>query len=215
MKKRIFEKSARRAARVASVFFLIIFFAAPPLFSLTGEGGSLQFGAQNDPAIGLVIHVFPETAGGVGGEVTQMNFGTLQEFTNPSTGGKTLRSAVGFLVMLYPQGTTAPYHLDCSGAALTGLGGVTLPPGACAVKAGYSASDQCAGCDVGVGTVNPSGGTWIPGYRIYDSDARGYYQAIQAHLAITDDPSAGASGAVKIDQPSGSYNGTVTFTLTQ
>ena len=201
--------------RVISVFFLIMFFTAPPLFSVTGEGGSLQFAALNTPTIGLVIHVFPETAGGVGGEVTQMGFGTLKEFTNPSTGGKTLRSAVGFLVMLYPQGTTAPYHLDCSGAALTGPGGVTLPPGACTVKAGYSALDQCPGCKVGVGTVNPSGGTWIPGYRIYDSDAAGDYQAIQAHLAITDDPSVGASGAVKIDQASGSYNGTVTFTLTQ
>jgi hypothetical protein len=39
-------------------------------------------------------------------------------------------------------------------------------------------------------------------------------RTIQAHYSITDDPAAGASGAVPASQPGGTYTGTVTFTVT-
>ena len=65
-----------------------------------------------------------------------------------------------------------------------------------------------------VGTLGTKG-SWVATDKVlYTSDAIGSIRTIQAIYSITDDPAAGASAAVPVNQAGGSYSSAVTFTVT-
>ena len=195
----------------SSLFLLACLLWTPSDFVWAGG----PFTGTFDPSLGLIIHIYPE---GSSTEVSSMNFGTLTPFTD-SNGGQTLRCAGGFKVMIYPQPTGHTYQITCTGTVLTNSAGNTLPSGACVVAPSYSGFDNDFGAgptsmpaDASVGTSGP----WGPSSRVlYNSGFNGEYRAIQAHFAITDDGNTGATAAVRIDQPSGSYTGTVVISIVE
>lgn len=193
-------------------------------FAEQSSSDPVLFEAALAPTLGITIVLHQNSS--TGPEIPSMNFGSLVEFTNPNTSSKTLRSSTAgstgtgsVVVMIYPQPTGKPYHVDSSGGVLTNATGDTIPPGASSVVPIYSPQDN----DFGGGPLPLVGqlgdpGSWVvssPGRRIYTSDAAGDYRAIQAHFSITDDQTAGATSAVPIDQRGGAYSGTVVFTITE
>ena len=193
-------------------FFLAVFLWTPSNFFAAGG----HFVGDFDPNLGITIQIFPE---GSSSQVFSMDFGPLVEFTGAS-GGKTLRSAVGFKVMIYPQPTGHIYDLYCTGGPLTNSKGNTIPGNACVVVPVYAAEDNNFGAGP---TSRPSdsqmgsSGTWVTSspHILYSSGFNGEYRAIQAHFSITDDPSVGAAAAVPVSQPAGHYSGTVTITISE
>ena len=86
-----------------------------------------------------------------------------------------------------------------------------IPAGACTVAPVYSVADNGGASFVGTLGVP---GSWVQANKVlYTSDNIGSGRVIQAHYAITDDPAAGATAAVPLNQSPGAYTATVTFTI--
>ena len=210
MKKNILKPEFFR--KIGTAFFLLACLLWTPSDFLWAGG---PFTGTFDPSLGLIIHIYPE---GSSSEVSSMNFGPLTTVTD-SNGGQTLRSSVGFKVMIYPQPTGHTYQITCTGSVLTNSAGNTLPIGACVVVPVYSGADNNFGAgptampsDASLGTP----GSWGPSSRVlYNSGFDGEYRAVQAHFAITDDSAAGATAAVPAYQPAGSYTGTVVISIVE
>lgn len=205
--------------KLLRMFFMIAFLAGvsvPADSGFVSNTDSFAIEASFGTTFGMTIFILRD--GSWGNKTTSMDFGTLVEFVDSGTGGRTLRSSGNFLAMIYPQPSgTAQYHIDSTGTALSN-GTTTLPAGACVVVPVYVSSDQWdpnAGIPL-TGTLGSSG-TWIGASdrRIYTSNSAGDYRAIRAYFSITDDPAAGSTAAVPVNQPSGHYAGTVTFTITE
>ncbi len=205
-------------------FIFLLFVCAPSALCTEGGGGGGVFEGNFDPTLGITIVLHKNSS--TGSIISSMDFGVLVPFTNPNTGGITLRSSTSgstgtgsVVAMIYPQPTGKPYYINCYSNALTEVSGKTIPSGACVVVPVYSAFDNDFGDGPQplVGTLGEKG-SWVgasPGRQIYQSNSIGDYRAIQTHFSITDDPATGASSYVPIDQMRGTYNATVTFTITE
>jgi hypothetical protein len=142
-----------------------------------------------------------------------MNFGTLQNVgtgtLRSSTTGSTGTGSVIALLSAVSSGT--PYVITQNGTALTS-GVNTLPSGATTVVPIYAPEDN--GGQALVGTLGTPG-TWVNASKtLYTSNAAAATRIIQAHYSVTDDPAAGATTGVPLNQAAGTYASTVTFTVT-
>lgn len=163
------------------------------------------------------------TAGAV---ATQMNFGQLQEFsfTNPAgVVSNTLRSSAtgpgntgtgSIVASITANSHGLPYVIKQTGTALSN-GTATIPAGACTVVPVYATQDN-GGLAKPAAAVLGTAGSWVATDKALYTSETGVaaMRTIQNYYSITDDPAAGATAAVPVSQASGTYNGTVTFTVT-
>ena len=206
-----------------ATFIVMVFTLASPAFATTVSTAAIPISASVDTTLTLSVTLFkdlPANGGPTGSALGSINFGQLQVFTNTSTNGQTLRSsdaapggmgAVCALVSANSHGDH--YVISQTGTALTS-GVNTIPTGACVMGIAYASQDN-SGATTYPGTLGtPLKGSWVGTRTIYNSEtAPTQIRIIQAHYGITDDPANGASAAVLINQPGGTYSATVTFTV--
>lgn len=170
---------------------------------------------------GLTLSVTLQKNDFDGDIITSMDFGTLMEFENPDTHGKTLRSmktgstgTAAVLAWIGANSHGAQYAIKQTGTALSS-GASTLPEGACCVVPVYVEGDN-GGAAINPNAALGSKGTWVATDKlIYQSEPTpAQMRTLRAYYSITDDPKAGATSAVLLGQPTGVYNGTITFTVT-
>jgi hypothetical protein len=190
--------------------------ASSTAFAATVSSPSYPVSAVVDGSLSLTVTLRRNSTAGA--TTTTMNFGQLQELTVGSlrssvTGpGNTGTGSIVASVVANSHGL--PYTITQTGTALSN-GNVNLPAGACTVVPVYATQDN-AGAAKPAAAVLGSAGTWVATNKaLYTSEAgAAAMRAIQAHYSITDDPAAGSTAAVPSSQAGGTYNGTVTFTVT-
>ena len=149
-----------------------------------------------------------------GPTVSNMNFGTLNNDLGTGSLRSTTTGSTGtgsVAVRLSGNSSGVPYTITQTGTAPTNGGNIILA-GACTVVPIYSSADNA-----GLGLVGSMGaaGTWVATNKmLYTSDSAGSFRTIQCQYAITDNPAAGATASVPLNQPPGTYNASITFTIT-
>ena len=197
--------------KLVSVFVIVFLVASPSAFAATATSGPYTISASVDGT--LTMSVVLKKNSSTGATVTSMDFGRLVDI-----GTGTLRSSAtsttgtgNVTAMISANSHGLPYTITQTGTALSN-GTTTLPAGACTVAPGYSALDNGGAAQVGALGAK---GTWVAsGKTLYTSDASGSVRTIQSVYSVTDDPAAGATTGVPMNQAGGTYNGTVTFTVT-
>ena len=198
--------------KIVSILLMIATLILPQrVFAATATNGPVNVSASVNGALTLSVALKKNSS--TGATVTSMDFGQLVDI-----GTGTLRSspssttATGNVTaMISANSHGLPYTITQTGTTLSN-GATTLPSGACTVVPVYAALDNGGAALVGaLGTK----GTWVAsGKTLYTSDAAGSIRTIQAVYSVTDDPAAGATTGVPLNQAGGTYNGTVTFTVT-
>ena len=201
----------------------VLFFAASAMGATSYSVGPIQISAVVDDSTTLRVVLVKNSP--TGAVVDAMNFGTLQEFDflNATTHlvSKTLRSSINGstgtgAVMAWITANThgTPYSILSTGTALTS-GTNSIPTGACTVVPVFAAQDN-GGISMPSGAALGVAGTWVANEKVlYHSELGTASMAtIQAYYSITDDSATGATTAVLVSQPSGTYTGTVTITVT-
>lgn len=187
----------------------------PSAHAATATSGPYTISAQVSNT--LTLSVVLKKNSSTGATITSLDFGTLQTFTNPTTGGQTLRSSTagstgtGSVVALVSANShSLPYSIKQTGTALSN-GTTTIPAGACTFVPVYAAADNG-----GLANTNTLGSpqSWVGADKTIVTSTDGSMRTYQVHYSITDDPSAGATAAVPVNQAGGTYNGQVTFTAT-
>lgn len=162
----------------------------------------------------LTLSVLMKKNDSNGATVTSMNYGQLSDIgtgtLRSSPTGTTGTGSVVAYITANSQGL--PYTITQTGTTISN-GTTTLPNGALAVTPVYATQDN-GGAAKPAAAVVGSAGTWVGTRTLYTSEAAGALRTIQAHYAITDDPAAGATTGVPLNQQAGTYNGTVTITVT-
>ncbi len=199
---------------VLSILFTLIA-TVPAGYAATASSGPYSVSAQVNST--LTLSVVLKKNSSTGATVSSIDFGTLQEFTNPTTGGKTLRSSTagstgtGSVVALVSANSHGvPYSIKQTGTALS-AGGSTIPAGACTFVPVYASADNG-----GAGNTNTLGSatSWVGNDKTIVTSTDGSMRTYQVHYSITDDTAAGANAAVPVNQIGGTYSAQVTFTAT-
>lgn len=200
--------------------FVIVFLVASPLaYAASVSSSPYTVSASVDGSLTLSVALKKNSSTGVA--TSSMDFGKLTQFdyTDGCTGSvsSTLRSSAtsttgtgNVTTMVTVNSHGLPYTVTQIGTALTN-GTATIPAGASTVVTAYSPLDN-AGAAL-VGTLGTRG-SWVGTKTLYTSDAIGSMRTFQSIYSITDDPVAGATAGVPLNQRGGTYNGTVTFTVT-
>jgi hypothetical protein len=193
---------------------LAAFLLATPSFAATASSGPIPVSAIVDGSLSLSVQM--KKNGSLGPAISSMAFGTLEDI-----GTGTLRSSEdgstgtgNVTVMLSANSHGLRYTITQTGTALSN-GTATLPAGACTVVPLYIAADN-AGLTKPAAAVVGTPGTWVATNKVLYQSETGVaaQRTIQAIYSITDDEDAGATTGVPTSQPGGTYNGTVTFTVT-
>ncbi|MBI4353500.1 MAG: hypothetical protein HY593_06230 [Candidatus Omnitrophica bacterium] len=196
-----------------SALVLAVLTAAVPAFAASTSVGPVTVSASVDQVLTLTVVMKKNNSSGA--TITSMDFGklvdvgtgTLRSSATSTTG---TGSAVAFITA---NSSSLPYTITQTGTALTS-GVNTLPTGASTVVPVYAAADN-GGQGMPGGASLGSAGTWAAANKvIYTSDAAGAVRTIQAGYSITDDPAAGSTAPVPLNQAAGTYTGQVTFTVT-
>ena len=204
---------------IAVISILCVGYTANSNLALAASVSSNAIPVSAAVANTLALDVIIKQNSTTGATLASGNFGTLQPFVQ-ANGGKTLRSSVAgstgtSTVVILASGTFnggTGYTITSTGTPLTS-GANTLPTGACTIVPTYNAADN--GGAILVGAVGASGSWTGAGAKtLYTSNATGSSRTITSFMSITDDPAAGATTAVPFDQAAGTYNGTITFTIT-
>lgn len=148
--------------------------------------------------------------------VTNMDFGRLVDIgTGTLRSSSTSTTGTGAVdVFLSANSQGLPYTITQTGTALSS-GSASLPAGACVVVPVYAQADN-GGAAQPQGATLGTPGTWVSsGKVLYASESgNAAMRTIQAIYSISDDPAAGATTGVPVDQPGGDYDATITFTAT-
>ncbi len=183
--------------------------------AMAESGTSDPFPITAEVTATLTLSVTLKKNNSAGAVVTAMDFGRLVDI-----GTGTLRSsptsttgtgAVAAFITTNSHGT--PYVVTQDGTALSN-GTTNLPAGACTVVPTYSAADN-GGASMPAGAVVGTAGSWVGARTLYTSETGlAAMRTITAYYSVTDDSTAGATTGVPLNQPGGSYAGTVTITAT-
>lgn len=202
----------KRLIGVLTIWMVTMGAASPLCFGASSTSGSILMGADVQGTIGITVTLRKNEWGDV---VNSMDFGKLIDI-----GTGTLRSsptsttgtgAICAFVRVTSPG--APYTLTQTGTALSN-GSSSLPAGACAVVPVYVSTDN-GGAQMPSGASLGPAGSWIAVNKLlYSSDPLYALRTIRCYYSITDDTVAGATTGVPINQPGGTYSGTVVFTAT-
>ena len=195
---------------------LALILASAPTFAATVVSPSYPVSALVDGALSMTIVARKNsTAGAV---TTAMNFGQLQEVVpgtlRSSATGPGNTGTGNVTVSITANSHSLPYTITQTGTSLV-AGPNTIPTGACTVVPVYAAADN-GGAAKPAAAVLGTAGSWVATNKsLYASESgSAAMRTIQAIYSITDDPAAGATSAVPVNQAAGTYNGTVTFTVT-
>ena len=214
----------KKVITFAIVAWMALGFRVPQAVAATASTPNIAASASVSGA--LTLDVVLKKNGFNGDVITSMDFGTLKELsvTNPTTGAvsKTLRSsasgstgtgAVAAFITANSHGL--PYAITSTGSALTNGSGATIPTGACTVVPVYAKEDN-GNLDKPSGAELGTPGSWVGTRTLYTSErGTAAIRSIQAYYSITDDLVAGATAAVPISQPGGSYgNSNIVITVT-
>jgi hypothetical protein len=201
----------KNLTKLVPVFVIVFLVASPSAFATTATSGPYTISASVDGTLTMSVALKKNSS--TGAALTSMDFGKLVDI-----GTGTLRSSAtsttgtgNVTAMISANSHALPYVISQTGTVLSN-GVQTLPSGACTVVPGLYPADNGGAANVGtVGTA----GTWVAtGKTLYTSNATGDIRTIQAAYSVTDDSAAGATTGVPLNQASGTYNGSVTFTVT-
>lgn len=137
--------------------------------------------------------------------MASMNFGEMK----PNVFGG-MDAPYYFKAYINANSQSKPYTLTQNGSPVSN-GSTALPQGACKVTPTYNAGDN--GGASSVGTLG-STGTWVGNRTLYTSDTAGSMRTVTVYYGLIGDPAAGAGNFIPSNQASGSYSGTITFTVT-
>ena len=212
----------KNLTKIVAIFVIVFSVASPSAFAATATSGPYTVSASVDGSLSLSVALRKNTS--TGPIVSSMDFGKLVEFSStdpidPTKVYKALRSSAtsttttgNVTAMVNANSHGLPYTITQTGTALAS-GADSIPAGACSVITAYSTLDNGGAAEVGTRSL-ASGGSWVGTKTLYTSDGLGSIRTFQAIYSITDDPAAGATTAVPINQKGGTYSGTVTFTVT-
>ena len=205
----------KQLTKITAVAAAILIMASPTAFAATASSAPISISAVVSGALTITVDLFKNSVS-AGNDIpdTAMNFGTL----NNDLGTGNLRSTTtgstgtGSVVALISANSSGlPYTITQNSPVALTSGANTLPAGATTVVPVYSPFDN--GGQALVGSVGAAG-SWVGTRTLYTSNAVGATRVIQAHYSVTDDPAAGATAVVPLNQAAGTYSGTVTFTVT-
>ena len=184
-----------------------------PAFAASTSTAPIATSAQVLSALTLSVVLRKNSS--VGAIISSMDFGSLM---NIGTG--TLRSSTtgstgtgNVTAMISANSQSLPYQITQSGTTMSN-GTTTLPSGALTVVPVYSSADN-GGAGLPAGASIGTAGPWLGSRTLYTSEpGAAAIRTIQAVYSVTDDPAAGATTGVPLNQSAGTYNGTVTITVT-
>ena len=174
--------------------------------------GPYSVSASVDGTADLTVNLFKnDVSGPNSGTATTINFGQLQEVdgTLRSSNSGTGAVAAAYLALVTANTHGLPYTVKQTGTVVSS-GANQLPNNGLAMNVVYVASDNGNVTDGTVGSKD----SWVGTKTLYTSSPSGPLRTIRAYYAVTPDPAVGPGGAVPLDQPAGTYNGTITYTLT-
>lgn len=176
------------------------------------NSGPYSVTASVNGAATLTVNLFKNDVSGPNtGPATALSFGQLQEVDGTLRSSNTGTGAVSaaYLAQVTANTHGLPYTVKQTGTTVSS-GANQLPNNGLAMNVVYVASDNGNVTDGTVGSKD----SWVGTKTLYTSSPAGPLRTIRAYYAITPDPAVGPGGAVPLDQPSGTYNGTITYTLT-
>ena len=203
----------KKLIATATLIVTVLTFASPSVFAATSSSGPYTVSASVDGTLSMSVVVRKNSS--VGAIITAVDFGKLVDI-----GANTLRSAAtsttgtrNATAMITANSHGLPYTITQTGTTLSN-GTTTLPSGACTVVPVYATQDN-GGLAKPAGAVVGTAGSWVGTRTLYTSETGiAAMRTIQAVYSITDDPIAGATSAVPLNQAGGNYSGTVTITVT-
>ena len=202
----------KKVLSLAVVFAMALGFVVP-VFAATTSTAPIAASATIPSALSLSVVMKKNDFAGA--TITTMAYGNLVNIgTNTLRSSPTSTTGTGAVAAFITANTQGlPYDLTQDGTAMSN-GVVSLPTGALIVKAIYNAADNASAAQP-VGSTTPSSGgvSWV-GTRTLFHDPTGSLRTVTAFYSVTDDPAAGATAGVPLNQAAGTYNGTVTFTVT-
>lgn len=205
----------RKLSIWAFAFALASFMSScEPSFAASSVNAPLSVSASVDSTLTMNIAAHKNSSTGAGissidfGELVDLGTGTLRSSATGTTG------TGNATVMVTVNSHGLPYIITETGSALSN-GSVILPPGACTVVSVYSSADN-GGAALPTGANLGTAGSWVDTNKILYRSESGVasMKTFQAIFSITDDPSAGSTSSVPLNQEGGSYVGTITLTAT-
>ena len=191
----------------------VLFMAVP---ALAGQQSTSTLAtAVVNAGLSITVAVYENSVTGpTGPNLGSIPFGALAQYQSAPgvvpAWGPVLRSQKAYCAMVTANSSSVPYTIKQTAQSLTYLTN-KIPDGAFVVVPVYSSVDN--GGLTNTGTLGAKGTAVAVDKTIYTSGGSHGARTIQAIYAITDDPNSGATAAVPIDQPAGTYQGTVTFTV--
>ena len=170
----------------------------------TTVGGPIHVSAVVPAGLMLELTIIDQLTNA---EVPSMDFGELVR------NGDEFRAARFFKVLLNTNVAGESYQLTQNATPLTRNGGAeTIPEGAFIVKPAYVETDNF-GLTLPIGSSVGAVASAI-GTRPLFSDPTGSSRVLSLTYTLSGDPNTGATEVIALSQKSGSYSGTVQFTLT-
>ena len=205
-------KNAIRTISIGVVAFAVFTSSA---FAATATTGAITTTATVDGALSMTVLMKKNDSAGA--TVTAMDFGKLVDIgTGTLRSSSTSTTGTGAVDMFITANSHGlPYTISQTGTSMSN-GVTTLPTGACTFVPVYAAADN-GGAAQPAGSALGTKGTWVSATakNIYVSETgTAALRTIQAVYSITDDPAAGATTSVPLNQPGGVYTGTATITVT-
>jgi hypothetical protein len=191
-----------------------IYLAVPSAFAAASSAGPYTVSAEVDGALSMTVVLKKNNSAGA--TITAMDFGKLVDIgTGTLRSSPTSTTGTGSAVAFITANSHGlPYTITQTGTVLTS-GVNTLPSGACTVVPVYATADN-GGAAKPAGAVVGSAGTWVATNKaIYTSETgTAALRTVQAIYSVTDDPAAGATAGVPLNQAGGTYTATATITVT-
>lgn len=195
-------KRSFRLSIITLFFFCIAF--EKPVCADTVSGGPIHVSASIPTGLTLEMKIVDQVNGS---QMPSLDFGELVRT------GEEFRAARFFKVFLNENAAGDPFTLTQIGTPLTRNGGSeTIPNGAFIVQPAYAEADNSGNAQPAGSTIG-SIGTAV-GTRTLFTDATGSSRVITLIYTLSGDPNTGATEVIPLSQKSGSYSGTIQFTLT-
>lgn len=196
-------KSAKFAIAFVSVFLGLAAFS-PVVHATSLNGNPVVVEASVGAGLTLNVTITDQLTNTV---VPSMDFGELVRTDNE------FRSKTFFKVLLRINSVGDPCQLTQTGTALTRTDGTeTMPSGAYIVKPEYVDADNNG---VGIPTGASVGKVaTVVGTQVLYNDPTGSDRNVTALYTLSGDSTLGATQIIPLSQKSGSYSGTIQFTLT-
>lgn len=183
---------------------LVLILAAPFLYAASISKGPVNVKATVPSGITLQMRIVDQLTGA---EVPSMDFGDLGQVNEE------YRAAHFFKVYLTVNAGSTSFDLTQNATDLLRSGGAeVIPSGAYMMKPEYIESDNDNLPKPP--SAAPGQRTTAVGNHLLFRDPTGLTRVVTTTYTLSGDPATGATSIITLGQKSGSYNGTVQYTLT-